>query len=120
MGGTWEGAGEGVLDWLGDGAEVGGDDGELEVGGMFAAEGEGGVVADGGDDQIVAVDTLSCENKGYVRTGTKIPGHVSLGAGVPYVYMPRGRGRQSPPPTVRPSTNLEIYVTHLSSNETPK
>ena len=51
------GAGEGVGDCLGGGGEVGVDDGELEVGGMFAAEreGEGGVVADGGDDQVVGV-----------------------------------------------------------------
>ena len=54
--GVW-GSGEGLLDWLGGGGEVGVDDGELEVGGMFAAEGEGegGVVADGGDDQVVGV-----------------------------------------------------------------
>ena len=51
------GAGEGVGDDLGGGGEVGVDDGELEVGGAFAAEGEGegGVVADGGDDQVVGV-----------------------------------------------------------------
>ena len=89
---------------------------------MFVAEGEGegGVVADGGDEQVVSVDTLSCENKGCARISTKIPGHVSMGAGVPYVYMRWGRGRQSRPPTVRPSTDPEIYVTQLSSNETPK
>ena len=41
------GSDEGLFDWLGGGGDVEFDDGRLEIGGMFAA--------DGGDDQVVGV-----------------------------------------------------------------